>query len=314
MSDKLDAALEWISEGYVLTKIHGLTKRGNCTCAGDCGKRVGKHPVFKDPHGEHAIRTPEQAEEAFRSGLYNIGLITGSPTGVVVLDVDTDAGKTGRDSLEALAAVHGWDDLTATRQHKTGGGGTQYLFRYEGTPLKTTLSVLGPDLDFKAGDGGAFIVLPPSRSAKGDYEVLSDDPIQKLPRWLLALCDKQGDPTGRQGAVQAVQTPYMAPPDAATAVRWDFYADNVIREAQEALKALQLSPTGWTMGIFRQACTVFEIANSPWNTVSVREAERFLREALPAVTDGSGFRPWDVVEQARTRTAGRGRPVPPPRS
>lgn len=311
MPETLDAALEWLAEGFVLTKLHGLTRRGNCTCGTNCGARAGKHPAFKeDPHGVHAIRTPQQAEEAFGSGLYNPGLVTGSPTGVVVLDVDTDAGKKGRESLEALAAAHGWDDLTATRQHKTGGGGTQYLFRYEGTPLKTSLSTLGPDLDFKAGDGGAFIVLPPSRSAKGLYEVLSDDPIQKLPRWLLGLCEKQGDPVGRAGAVQAVQQAYTAPPDTATAIRWDYYADNVIREAQEALKALQLAPSGWTMGIFRQACVIFEIANSPWNTVSVREAERLIRNALPTVTDGSGFVPWDVVEQARRRTAGRGRPAP----
>jgi hypothetical protein len=310
MSEKLEAALEWIQEGYVLTQLHGLTRFGNCTCGGGCGKRAAKHPTRMDPHGEHAIRTPEQAEAAFGSGLFNLGLVTGSPTGVVVLDVDTDNGKKGRESLEALAAAHGWDDLTSTRQHKTGGGGTQYLFKYTGTPLKTTLSTLGQDLDFKAGDGGAFIVLPPSRSAKGEYEVLSDDPIQKLPSWLLKLCEKQTDPTGREGAVTAVQQPYITPPDSTTAIRWDNYADNVVQLAQEDLKALQLAPSGWTMGIFKAACTIFEIANSPWNTLTVRQAEREIRRALPVVTDGSGFNTWDVVEQARRRTAGRGRPAP----
>jgi hypothetical protein len=307
---KLEAALEWIEDGYVLTQLHGLTRFGRCTCGGSCGKRAAKHPTRKDPHGEHAIRTPEQAEAAFGSGLFNIGLVTGSPTGVVVLDVDTDDGKQGRESLEALAAAHGWDDLTSTRQHRTGGGGTQYLFRYDGTPLKTTLSKLGPDLDFKAGDGGAFIVLPPSVSAKGEYEVLSDDPIQPLPNWLLRLCEKQESPEGRAGAVQAVQKAYTAPPDGATAIRWDAYADNVVEKAQEDLKALQGMKSGWTMGIFRAACTIFEIANSPWNTLSIRQAEREIRRALPVVTDGSGFNPWDVVEQARRRTAGRGRPAP----
>jgi hypothetical protein len=310
MNDKLDAALEWLDEGAILTKLHGLTRFGRCTCGGRCGKRAGKHPVHKDPHGEHAIRTPEQAQEAFASGLWNLGAVTGSPTGIVVLDVDTDEGKQGRESLEKLAAAHGWDDLTATRQHKTGGGGTQFLFKYTGPALKTTLSVLGPDLDFKAGDGGAFIVLPPSRSAKGEYEVLSDDPIQKLPSWLLKLCEKQSDPVGREGAVKLVRGAYTAPPDAATALRWDNYADNVVMLAQEDLKALQRMKTGWTMGIFKAACTIFEIANSPWNTLTIREAEREIRRALPTVTDGSGFNPWDVVEQARRRTAGRGRPTP----
>lgn len=310
MHEKHAAALEWLEDGYVLTRLHGLTKFGRCTCGGRCGKRAGKHPVLKDPHGENAIRTPAQAEEAFRSGLWNLGLVTGSPTGVVVLDVDTDDGKRGRDSLEALAAANGWDDLTATRQHRTGGGGIQYLFAYKGPALKTTLSVLGQDLDFKAGDGGAFIVLPPSRSAKGEYEVLSDDPIQKLPRWLLALCERQSDPTGREGTVQAANVAYTAPPDAATAVRWDFYAETVIRESRDRLKALQAAPSGWTMGIFKEACTIFEIANSPWNTVSVREADRLILQVLPKVTDGSDFDPRDVVEQARRRTAGRGRPAP----
>jgi hypothetical protein len=310
MSEKLDAALEWLEDGYVLAKLHGLTRRGVCTCGKPCGKRAGKHPVFKDPHGEHAIRTPEQAEAAFSSGLYNLGLVTGSPTGIVVLDVDTDEGKVGRESLEKLAAAHGWDDLTATRQHRTGGGGTQFLFSYKGPVLKTTLSVLGPDLDFKAGDGGAFIVLPPSRSAKGLYEVLSDDPIQKAPSWLLKLCERQTDPTGREGTVQASSVAWTAPPDGATAQRWDYYAERVIWEAREKLRDLQTAKSGWTMGIFSACCTIFEIANSPWNTVGVREAERLIRQVLPVVTDGSDFNPWDVVEQAKRRTAGKGRPAP----
>jgi hypothetical protein len=323
MSEKLEAALEWLADGFVLTKLHGITRKGNCTCGGSCGKRAGKHPVYKDPHGEHAIRTPEQAEAEFGSGLFNLGLVTGTPNSLVVLDVDTDEGKQGQWSLEHLAAAHGWDDLTATRQHKTGGGGTQYLFSYKGPALKTALSTLGkpgnwklgdpvpyPDLDFKAGDGGAFIVLPPSVSGKGLYEVLSDDPIQKAPSWLLKLCERQSDPEGREGTVKAPNAAYTAPPDAATAQRWDYYADCVVRDALEELKALQNSKTGWTMGIFKACCTVYEIANSPWNLLSVREAERMMRAALPRVTDGSDFDPTDPMGQAQRRTAGRGRPAP----
>lgn len=310
MSEKLAAAREWLADGYALTQIHGITRFGRCTCGGGCGKRAGKHPVRKDPHGEHAIRTPERAEEVFGSGLWNLGLITGTPNRIVVLDVDTDDGKQGHASLEKLAAAHGWDDLTSTRQHRTGGGGVQYLFKHQGPALKTTLSALGPDLDFKAGDGGAFIVLPPSRSAKGEYEILSDDPIQKLPGWLLALCERQSAPEGRAGAVQPVRQAFTAPPDAATAVRWDFYAEKVIQGALEEMTALQTARSGWTMGIFKAACTVFEIANSPWNTVSVREAKRMIQRALPVVTDGTGYNTWGPVEQAERRTAGRGRPAP----
>lgn len=310
MHEKLEAALDWLDQGYVLTKLHGLTKAGNCTCGGKCGKRAGKHPFYKDPHGENAIRTPEQAETEFGSGLYGLGLVTGTPNSLVVLDVDTDEGKQGRESLEHLAAAHGWDDLTATRQHKTGGGGTQFLFSYKGPALKTTLSVLGPDLDFKAGDGGAFIVLPPSVSGKGLYEVLSDDPIQKAPSWLLKLCERQSDPAGREGTVKAPSKAYTAPPDAATAQRWDYYADCVVRDALEELKSLQHAKTGWTMGIFKACCTVYEIANSPWNLLSLREAERMMRASLPRVTDGSDFDPLTVMADAQRRTTGRGRPAP----
>lgn len=310
MNDKVDAALEWLAEDYVLIKLHGITRKGNCTCGGGCGKRAGKHPFYKDPFGERAIRTPEQAEAEFGSGLYGLGLVTGTPNSLVVLDVDTDEGKQGRESLEHLAAAHGWDDLTATRQHKTGGGGTQFLFSYKGPALKTTLSALGADLDFKAGDGGAFIVLPPSVSGKGLYEVLSDDPIQKAPSWLLKLCERQSDPAGREGTVQAPKAAYTAPPDAATALRWDYYADRVVKGALDELEALQHQRSGWTMGIFKACCTVYEIANSPWNLLSVREAERMMRRSLPRVTDGTEFDPLDVMGQAQRRTAGRGRPVP----
>lgn len=309
-SEKLTAALEWLADGHTLTKLHGLTRDGDCTCARRCGGRAGKHPVYKDPHTTNAVRTPEQAEAAFRSGVYNLGLVTGTPSGVVVLDVDTDHGKRGQGSLNRLATVHGWDDLTATRQHRTGGGGTQYLFRHTGGALKTTLSELGADLDFKAGTGGAFIVLPPSVSAKGPYEVLTDDPIQPLPRWLLTLCPRQGEVVGAGKPSAPGTGAYMAPPDAATGQRWDYYAEGIIEAELARLRDLQSQRTGWIKGIFGACCALYEVANSPWTTFGVREVERLIRKALPTVTDGSDFVPWVHVEAAKKRVGDQYRPVP----
>jgi hypothetical protein len=106
----------------------------------------------------------------------------GRESGVWTLDVDPDNG--GDDALAKLLAEHG--ELPATRSHRTGSGGTHYLFTYpDDFEVPNTAGKLGPGLDTK-GEGGC-IVAPPSVSAKGAYEVIDGrDPVP-APPWLLDM-------------------------------------------------------------------------------------------------------------------------------
>ncbi len=87
----------------------------------------------------------------------NIGMPTGSASGVFVLDVD------GADGAAALAA--NFPPLPPTVTVETGKG-LHYWFRMpDGDPLGNSARRLGPQLDSR-GDGG-YIVIPPSVHPSG---------------------------------------------------------------------------------------------------------------------------------------------------
>lgn len=116
----------------------------------------------------------------------NIGLATGAPSNVFVLDVD---GPEGEESLTALEAEHG--PLPATRESLTGRG-RHILFKNPGG-LGNSAGKLGPKLDTR-GDGG-YIVAPPSIHPSGaTYQWANDLPLADAPDWLI---DKLKAPKSR---------------------------------------------------------------------------------------------------------------------
>lgn len=118
-------------------------------------------------------------------GDFNVGLVTGSRSGIVVLDIDPRHG--GDVSLKELEREFG--RLPDTPIVHTGGGGEHLYFRMSG-PMRSRTGICN-GLDFKA-DGG-FVVAPPSLHASGvRYEWdgvlnLETVPLAPLPTWLLAL-------------------------------------------------------------------------------------------------------------------------------
>lgn len=83
----------------------------------------------------------------------NIGLATGDKSGVVVVDVDGEAGETA-------LAIYG--DLPDTVESLTGKG--RHLL-FSGANIRNSAGKLGPQLDVR-GDGG-YIVAPPSIHPNG---------------------------------------------------------------------------------------------------------------------------------------------------
>lgn len=93
----------------------------------------------------------------------NWAVACGSASGVWVLDVD---GELGRTSLMKLEAEHG--KLVTTAQVRTGrkDGGLHYWFRLlNGSSIPNSASKIGPGLDVR-GDGG-YVVVPPSTHPTG---------------------------------------------------------------------------------------------------------------------------------------------------
>jgi hypothetical protein len=161
----------------------------SCSRAGTC-QNVGKHPRTWNGLKDATIEPHIISKWWHRWPEANVALVTGKPSGIVVLDVDSRHG--GDLSLEELSARHG--KLPDTVGSLTGGGGRHLCLAHPGggTVIRNAVGLAGfPGLDIR-GDGG-YIVAPPSLHASSrhyEWEASSHPanvPLAPMPDWLLAL-------------------------------------------------------------------------------------------------------------------------------
>ena len=119
----------------------------------------------------------------------NVGVPTGSRSGLLVLDVDSRDG--GFEALALLERRNG--PLPETAKARTGGGGVHVFFRYPaGETVRNSAGALGSGLDVR-GEGG-YVVVPPSRTGSA-YEWIDRSPPAE-PLWLLLrLRERAGEET-----------------------------------------------------------------------------------------------------------------------
>jgi hypothetical protein len=90
----------------------------------------------------------------------NVGIVTGSISGIVVVDVDARHG--GPASVTEVEDLHG--PLPPTVEAATGGGGRHLYFAHPGTTVPNRVA-MRPGIDVR-GDGGC-VVAPPSVHPNG---------------------------------------------------------------------------------------------------------------------------------------------------
>jgi hypothetical protein len=105
-------------------------------------------------------------------------------SGFWVLDADVYKPE-GKKSFDFLENKYG--KLPETRLSKTGNGGFQFFWKYNGTKIGSSNSKIAPAIDIKA-DGG-YVVLPPSNHPSGKkYEWLKKFvDLPTAPIWLIDL-------------------------------------------------------------------------------------------------------------------------------
>ncbi|MCF6409009.1 bifunctional DNA primase/polymerase [Pseudalkalibacillus salsuginis] len=177
------------SLGWPVIPLHGISF-DNCTCGRQCGSE-GKHPLIAK--GVHAAtRDLHLINQWWKKWPQaNIGIPTGSISGVIALDIDPRNG--GDDSFHNLMVEHG--RLPQTVEALTGGDGRHILFKT--SPYRRIKNKVGilPGIDIR-GDGG-YIVVSPSVHISGQrykWEVSSrpdKSPLANIPEWLFRLI---GDP------------------------------------------------------------------------------------------------------------------------
>jgi hypothetical protein len=118
----------------------------------------------------------------------NVAIATGSPSGLLVIDVDDEFGA---DSLHELEREHG--ALPTTSSVKTGAGG-QHLYFALIRGARNSAGLLGPGLDVRAA--GGYVVAPPSvHPVTGAIYEWDVDPAEVgtccVPGWLERLLGKR---------------------------------------------------------------------------------------------------------------------------
>ncbi len=168
----------------------------------------GKRPMVRWQTFEHRHPTEAEVRSWFeRWPSSNIAVVTGTISGIVVLDVDTQHG--GEESLNQLALRNAGMPLTV--EAATGGGGRHVYFKHPGFAVGNRAG-LAPGIDLR-GDGGVIIVPPSIHSSGKPYswhkgKAPDEIALAPLPDWLLVprfgvLCraEEVGVPAPAWGAL-----------------------------------------------------------------------------------------------------------------
>lgn len=159
----LKHALEYAANGWAVFPVYGVVQ-GQCTCGQNECSRAGKHPMtingFKDATTEPNII--QIWWDTYPNA--NIGIATGSMSGLSVIDVDHGQGKDGFKNLETLEKEHGI--IPRNICVRTGSGGLHIYLAAPDEPIGISASRLAKHIDVR-GDGG-YVVAPPSNHISGN--------------------------------------------------------------------------------------------------------------------------------------------------
>ncbi len=160
--DTLSFAKEYVQAGFSVIPL----------------KSRSKIPAVPWRELQKRLPTEEELERWFGNGsLYNIGILTGSISGIAIVDADSD---------EAVAWCEANLPKTPTVQTARG---RHYYFKFR-PGLKNSVKVNGLNLDVR-GEGG-YVVAPPSEHETGAIYTwingrgLKDIPLAELPEIVLA--------------------------------------------------------------------------------------------------------------------------------
>lgn len=146
-------------------------------------KMAGKHPYlpgWQNTAKEDAMRRVIR-EVKKKNGADGISILTGAPSGVVVVDVD---------DVSYFTQLVGDQSIDPTLVIQTPSGGLHYYFRYEPrvAHLRNSNRIYGHKIDFRTN--GGVIIFP----GNPGYEVVyprdinerSEPPLSLMPDWLLS--------------------------------------------------------------------------------------------------------------------------------
>jgi len=178
------AALSATQRGLPVFPCHVRTDAGGCSCGKQCASPA-KHPLTQRGVLDASKDPATVAGWWERWPWANLGMATGTPSGIVVLDCDPR-----HDGFHTLAKLIGAGAGLATLEVQTGGGGVHLWFRLpDGVQVTNSSKGLadqfGPGVDVR-GTGG-YVLIPPSLHISGDRYRYASGTLQPLPAWLVEV-------------------------------------------------------------------------------------------------------------------------------
>jgi len=161
----------YVERGWRLIPLYGITEEGTCECPrGPECQSPGKHPRVENWKELATTDLQEVRRWLTRWPRMNIGVLTGRPSGIVVVDVDR--GDPGPSNLPPTARV------------KIRRGYHLYFLYPKGVEEIRTTKVSG-GVDIKGEKG--YVVAPPSRYPGGEYQWEGELELAPFPLELLEL-------------------------------------------------------------------------------------------------------------------------------
>ncbi len=306
-TELLERATAYAKAGHYVVQLHYVADDGGCSCNEpgrlDPRHAIGKHPVRKGwqklPQMSPADVFSIWGEEGSRP--WNVGLATGHA--FFALDFDPDKAKEGAPEFaERVQADH--EPATIT-----GSGGLHWFFALPDFEIGGSSGRLPKGFDVR-GIGGQVVVAP-SVSAKGPYISTSDIPeIHEAPEYLLDLVR----PLTEAPEISESDRKEYDSLSGEKRARVDRYVNRAVSRIEGKLRDLRDvpidEPPHWDETVFKLACDLLEIARSPWNGYSEKDAYASLFSNAPRDGGFDDTRVNKKFESAVQKTAGKSRPAP----
>ncbi len=176
----LDHALQMVKNGWSVIPVHDTTL-GMCSCKakGKC-RSPGKHPRLSGWTKKHTT-DPDRIRSWWKQWPNaNIGIVTGTPSGNMVLDFDEKNG--GRKTL--LNLEREFPELKTTFRVRTGGGGCHLYFQLPKGGVRNSAGTQAAGMDIR-GENGMVLAAGSTHYSGNTYEIEHDGPVIELPEGLL---------------------------------------------------------------------------------------------------------------------------------
>jgi len=297
--------------GWAVVALHSITRLSPTVVACSCERgadpdhyaQAGKHPLGKGWQAKGMHSWPDVVATWQDRPNSNVGVVTGAPSGIWVLDVDPEHGGAQR-LRDLIASEGGGVPLPSTYIVQTGSGGWHLYWRMP-TDFEPTNSRgrLPAGLDVR-GTGGQ-VVAPPSASGKGLYRVLDASSVTDAPPWLLDLIrPRELTAVAMTSSAGSVMLAELPGPE----------RDRVGRYARTAVAA-ELDRVATSIEgtrnetAFAAACSIHELLNAQWSSLDPGAVWRGFAAAVDrcGLPPGEGLAVWG---SAAARIGLRARDLP----